>query len=97
MARNRATKNPQSPVHDASTQELITELVARSSTSVEAKAWLTPSEVAQLLGVSKPLVYRACREQGLRHSRMDDRPGGVIRIHRQWLEEWLRDRSEVRG
>lgn len=42
------------------------------------KRFLSPSEAAEELGVSKSSIYRACEEGALSHVQL--RPGGALRI-----------------
>jgi excisionase family DNA binding protein len=54
--------------------------------------WLTPQAAAKLIGVRAEFVYATCRTRGLRHTRL----GGKrhIRIHRDWLREWMNQHSQ---
>jgi excisionase family DNA binding protein len=49
---------------------------------------LTAAQAAALIGISDDAIYRALAN-GLPHIKVGTR--GVIRIHREGLETWLRD------
>jgi excisionase family DNA binding protein len=89
--------NPPRPLQAVTTDELLRELVMRSIGDQAPSVWLTPADVAEILGISVALVYRACHLQGLKHLRMDDKPRGVIRVRRDWLDQWLQGRAVVKG
>jgi excisionase family DNA binding protein len=64
---------------------------ASASPSHEAR-WLSAKEAADYLGVSTRTVYECCRA-GLRHVRISDTPGGVLRFRRTWLDAWMESRA----
>ena len=86
-----------SPLQHITTEELLAELRARGVRVEEKQGWLTPTEVAELLGTTRQMVYTACRELGLRHARIGNEMGAAIRIHRDWVDIWLEKRSVVFG
>lgn len=49
--------------------------------------WLTASEAATYLQAGAKFVYRACREDKLRHVRLSGRR--EIRTRREWCDEFL--------
>jgi len=66
---------------------------AHKSADGDSRDWLTPKQVADLVQVCVDAVYDACTRfragdpRGLRHRRLGRR---TIRIHRQWVNDWMR-------
>lgn len=57
---------------------------------MESKLTLTVSDVAELLGVSKPVVYQLCKSKGFPAIHV----GKKILVNRSKLQSWLDDASE---
>ena len=60
---------------------------------IDNKLTVTPSEAAQLLGLSKPVIYELCHRPDFPVVRV----GRVIRIPRSGLESWLEKNSYMGG
>jgi len=54
----------------------------------DAGAWLTIEEARQVVKCGPKLLYRAVQRGDLRAARLGGR-SGAIRIHRDWITEWL--------
>jgi len=50
--------------------------------------WLTVQQAAEIPQVSIGVVYRAIKAGKLRAARIGE-GRGLLRIHRQWVEDWL--------
>lgn len=55
--------------------------------------WLRPADAARHAGVHVRTIRRWREREGLPASVV----GGVVLIHRRTLDEWIRDREEVRA
>lgn len=53
-----------------------------------ASPWLTVEEARHDVKVGAKLLYRAIQRGDLRAARLGGR-SGAIRIHRDWIREWL--------
>jgi hypothetical protein len=47
-------------------------------------------------GVGSRVIYDAIARKDLRATRLGGSSRGVIVVHRDWLDEWMRSRSEPR-
>jgi len=63
-------------------------------TSAPETPWLTVAQVAALTQCGRRLIYRAVRSGRLRAATIGARRD--LRIHRDWIDEWLRSSSEPR-
>ena len=56
--------------------------------SPDASPWLTVEDARRVVKVGPKLLYRAIQRGDLRAARLGGR-SGAIRIHRDWIREWL--------
>lgn len=56
------------------------------------KGWLKVKEAATVIGISYKSLYSLLARGEIRHTR---KKGLGIRIHRDWLDEWLREGEVV--
>ena len=55
---------------------------------------LSAKEAAAYLGVSTRTLYACCRSDGLRHARITQTRGGVMRFRRSWLDGWMESHAQ---
>jgi excisionase family DNA binding protein len=67
---------------------------ASASRSPADDRWLSAKEAAAYIGISTRTLYGCCRSGGLRHARITQTPGGVMRFRRSWLDRWLESRAQ---
>ena len=65
--------------------------------AISRSPWLSSKEAAEIIGVDVRTVYSLCKREGLRHARLTSSPNSVIRFRREWLDQWLEARAQVRG
>jgi excisionase family DNA binding protein len=54
--------------------------------------WLSPKEAAAYLGVGVDMIYDACANKGLRHSKLGHT---TVRLRREWLDAWAESLETV--
>jgi excisionase family DNA binding protein len=59
--------------------------------------WRTVKESAAYLKCGPKVIYRECLAGRLRHASIGGRGGGEIRIHTDWLDEFLETQAPVNG
>jgi excisionase family DNA binding protein len=59
----------------------------------EAAEWATVAQAARAVQAGRRTIYNAIRDGSLRAAAVNER--GDLRIHRDWLRDWLERRTAV--
>ena len=56
--------------------------------------WLTPTEAAEYLNVSPNTLRVFFQLEGLKHTKLSDKPRAQLRFKREWLDEFMATRAQ---